>query len=330
MADKNLVYAGVESGHIYRKEAGDDDWQELAGNGLPEGPQARVIVPHPYEPDKVYVGTQNGIYFSNDRGDHWQRGDMPEGKIIWSLDIHPFKPDILYCGTAGCEIYRSDDGAQSWQYMSTVPSPDACDAVLPTRVLGLAMEPSHPENIFAALEISGVARSSDAGKTWEVANRDLAPEMDLLDLHAVAVGGSFSDFAFISNRTGIWRTRDRGENWTNLHIENFAPIAYSRGIRVAPINVNTLYACVGVDFGGSEGGVMRTTDLGNTWERFDRGIKPSSTTFGVAINPLNYDMVYFCTRRGEVYGTDDGGDSWKGHPLPGSHTDVIAVACTSV
>ena len=334
MADKALIYAGVESGHLYRKEVGDNDWHELTGNGLPEDPQVRVIVPHPYEPEKVYIGTQNGVYFSNDRGDHWQRGDMPEEKIVWSIEFHPFKPDIMYCGTAFCEVYRSDDGAASWEYLSTVPTPDEIEIPQPTAILGLAIEPSHPDNIFAAMEVAGAAVSSDAGKTWKVVNRDLAPEVDLLDLHAVAIGSSRSDFAFISNRTGVWRTRDRGENWMNLHLERFSPLCYSRGVRVAPNNVNTIYACVAVDVFGSEGGVMRSRDLGATWQRFDHGIKPASTTFGVAINPQEPDQVYFCTRRGEVFGTQDAGATWQAHPLPGSHSAEFSfggfsVACAS-
>ena len=75
--------------------------------------------------------------------------------------------------------------------------------------------------------------------------------------------------------------------------------------------------------------MLRTTDLGETWERFDKGITPQSTTFGVAINAKQPEQVYFCTRMGQVFGTHDGGSSWKEHNLPESATSVISVACSS-
>jgi photosystem II stability/assembly factor-like uncharacterized protein len=75
--------------------------------------------------------------------------------------------------------------------------------------------------------------------------------------------------------------------------------------------------------------VLRSTDLGETWERFDRGVTVGSTTFGVASNAHHPAQVYFCTRRGQVFGTHDGGVSWTEHRLPESAANVISVACAS-
>jgi photosystem II stability/assembly factor-like uncharacterized protein len=104
---------------------------------------------------------------------------------------------------------------------------------------------------------------------------------------------------------------------------------YSRGVQTAPDDPNTLYACVGLNFGSEEGGVLRTTDLGQTWERFDKGVSAKSTTFGVAVNSQATDQVYFCTRKGQVFGTHDGGSTWQEHVLPDSAGNVISVACAS-
>jgi photosystem II stability/assembly factor-like uncharacterized protein len=100
-------------------------------------------------------------------------------------------------------------------------------------------------------------------------------------------------------------------------------------VYTAPNNSNTFYACVGKDFGSAQGGVLRSTDLGATWERFDRGVAPDSTTFGVAVNTRQPEQVYFCTRRGQVFGTHDGGATWTAHRLPESALNVISIACGS-
>ena len=117
MADKSLIYVGSEGGGdfggaLYRKEAGGDSWQRLTESGLPPDPTARAIAIHPQNPDMVYVGTQRGVYVSNDRGDHWHRADMAEGRVVWSIVFHPDNPRVMYLGTEGSEVYRSDDGVR--------------------------------------------------------------------------------------------------------------------------------------------------------------------------------------------------------------------------
>ena len=255
--------------------------------------------------------------------------NLTEGRVVWSIKFHPNDPNVMFLGTEGSEVFKSEDAGENWTYQSTISNPDSVQMAFATRILGLAIESSNPNHMFAALEVGGAARSSDAGKSWQLANNNFAGDVDLMDLHGVAVGSADSSSVFISNRVGVWRTRDRGDNWENLQFERFSGIKYSRGIQASPNDPNTLYACVGMDFGSAEGGVLRTTDQGDTWERFDKGVSAQSTTFGVAINNQNPEQVYFCTRRGGVFGTHDAGASWSEDALPEGVTNVISVACAS-
>jgi photosystem II stability/assembly factor-like uncharacterized protein len=328
MAEKTYIYVGAEASGLYRQEAGHNQWQTLT-DGMPPSPQARVIAIHPQHPEVVFVGTQRGVYRSQDGGDRWQRMHLAEGRIVWSLAFHPQNPQIMFLGTEGSDVYRSDDGGERWQYLSTIVNPDAVQMAFATRILGLAIAPADPNRIYAALEVGGAARSADGGKSWQLVNRQFVGNVDLMDLHGVALGSPRADILFIANRVGVWRSQDRGERWENLHLEKFSPICYSRGVQVAPNDPDTLYACVGRNFGSEEGGVLRSTDLGESWERFDRGVTVGSTTFGVAINARRPEQVYFCTRRGQVFGTHDGGASWHEDRLPETAGNVISVACAS-
>ena len=328
MADKTLIYVGAEASGLYRKEAGESRWENLT-RGMAPSAQARTIAIHPQNPKIVFAGTQRGVYRSKDQGDNWERMNLTEGRIVWSIKFHPNDPNVMFLGTEGSEVFKSEDAGENWTYQSTISNPDSVQMAFATRILGLAIESSNPNHMFAALEVGGAARSSDAGKSWQVTNNNFAGDVDLMDLHGVAVGSADSSSVFISNRVGVWRTRDRGDNWENLQFERFSGIKYSRGIQASPNDPNTLYACVGMDFGSAEGGVLRTTDQGDTWERFDKGVSAQSTTFGVAINNQNPEQVYFCTRRGGVFGTHDAGASWSEDALPEGVTNVISVACAS-
>jgi len=328
MAGKTLIYVGAEASGLYRKEAGDDRWESLT-RGMAPSAQVRTIAIHPENPAVVFAGTQRGVYRSTDRGDNWERMHMTEGRVVWSLRFHPNDANIMFLGTEGSEVYKSKDGGGKWEYLSSILNSDAVQMAFATRILGIGIEAADPNNMYAALEVGGAARSADGGKTWKVVNSKFDGDVDLMDLHGVAVGAADSGSVFISNRTGVWRTKDRGETWEDLGFGKYSEIKYSRGVQASPNDPNTLYACVGLNFGSEEGGVMRTTDLGQTWERFDKGISAKSTTFGVAINAQAPEQVYFCTRKGQVFGTHDAGATWKEHALPESAVNVISVACAS-
>src|SRR5215510_11617503 len=109
MAEKTYIYVGAEASGLYRKEMGDHQWQALT-NGMPPAPQARAIAIHPQHPESVFVGTQRGVY-------------------------------------------RSDDGGERWQYLSTIVNPDAVQMAFATRILGLAIEPADPNRMYAAMEV---------------------------------------------------------------------------------------------------------------------------------------------------------------------------------
>jgi photosystem II stability/assembly factor-like uncharacterized protein len=322
---ESIILVGTEAGGFFRRAPGQDHWQEVTA-GLPADPQVRGLAAHPGHPGLLFAGAQDAPYKSQDNGVHWERLNIPQESVVWCYAFRPGNPDVIFLGTGTSDVYRSENGGDSWEQISTIISPEAPSMAFSMRILDLSVNQSQPDEMYAALEVGGAARSSDGGQTWQTINSGLAPKVDRLDLHGVA---ATEGRVFISNREGVWRSQDRGDNWENLHLERFSPIHYSRGIRVAPNDPNTLYACAGETFKSDQGGVLRSTDLGDTWQRFDQGSLGNSTTFGVAINRTDPDQVFFCTRDGQVIGTEDGGATWNEFPLPESVSDVISILVVS-
>ena len=172
MADQpSYVYLGlagetgpgrpVHSG-LFRLKDGDNEWEALQ-NGLPERPAVRALAVHPAKPEIIYAGTQAGPYCSADRGEHWEKVELPDhGLPVWSILFHPHNPDVILVGCENCEIYRSDDAGEHWIRLPvSVRFPEittASGANPAKRILMLDASASEPDCLYGAIEVG--ARSA--------------------------------------------------------------------------------------------------------------------------------------------------------------------------
>jgi photosystem II stability/assembly factor-like uncharacterized protein len=347
------VYVGVPQwtvtesagmlGGLFRQEVGAAEWRHLT-KGLPDKVEVRTVAIHPHDPRIIYVGTQYGPYRSCDGGESWKRLAFPEpGEVVWTIVFHPRNPQILYLGAAPPAIYRSDNGGESWRRLPIVTTAGAVKMAFPMRVIRLALDPNNPRNIYAALEVGGVIRSSDGGDTW----RDCTPALlkladrphlksqlgsdteveGMMDAHAVTVSAAPPGMVFLANRMGLFSSADQGESWRELEIWRFSPFAYGRDIQTAPHDPRTLYAALSPAAISQAGSIYRSQDLGETWRRFDRHVTPRRTMMSVAVSRQNPHCVYGVNSIGQVFGTQDGGETWREFPLPAGLRNVYTVAC---
>ena len=142
-AEHAYIYLGLagETGHgrvvdsgLFRLADGSNEWEALH-RGLPEMPAVRALAVHPQKPEIVYAGTQSGPYRSADRGEHWEKVELPDhGLPVWSILFHPHDPDVILVGCENCEIYRSDDAGERWTRLPvSVRFPESRPRPAPTR-----------------------------------------------------------------------------------------------------------------------------------------------------------------------------------------------------
>ena len=358
MADKRSTRIFVGAGHgegatrnkyrggLFRRSPGDRGWESLT-QGLPENVEVRSIVVHPRDANVIYVGTQDGPYRSLDGGNRWEGVEFPErGVIIWTLAMHPTRPNVLYAGAAPVALYRSDDAGEHWQRIASAVSPAHCErAGFDTRTIRITVDPSEPDTIYTALEVSGVIRSTDAGETWtdmsaslfelaeqphlqsNVGGRHCGHCEGMLDSHALVVSPAAPATPFLAVRMGLFRSDDRGAIWHDTQIGRYSPLTYCRDIIVSPHDPHVMFACLSQAAFSTAGSLYRSDDLARSWHRIDHGVAAQSTVMAVCLHQTDPARIYCVTRGGQVLGTEDGGASWSDDRLPVGVHDVYAVAC---
>jgi len=96
--------------YLFRTDDYGQTWRSVAGN-LPKGWTVHVVREHPKVPSLLFVGTENGLWASWDRGGQWVRlkGKMPTVPVF-DLQIHP-RDDDLIVATHGRGIFILDDAS---------------------------------------------------------------------------------------------------------------------------------------------------------------------------------------------------------------------------
>ncbi len=349
MTNQTNIYVGVagyvgrpdQKGDVgvFRRAAEGSTWEHVLSHL-----ETHTVIVHPKDPAIVFAGTSDGVWRSTDRGTTFGRTNFPDmGKQIWSFLVDAGDPNLVYAGGSPVDIYRSEDCGETWRKLPNPGVQDRATAPFAVRVMRMAQHPANPNEIFAALEVNGVINTKDAGETWEDCSADLIRLAQLpylksktvsdtfaegmLDCHAIAISPTDPDTVVLAVRMGLFSSKDQGRSWQDLEVGRFSPVTYGRDIRVSPTDPNTFYAALSVAAASHDGALYRSADAGRSWQRFDK-VQVHGTVMSVGLHARDPLQVYMAARyNGEIFGTQDGGETWQDLSLPPGVKDIYAVAC---
>jgi photosystem II stability/assembly factor-like uncharacterized protein len=269
----------------------------------------RALAVHPREPRTLYLGNELGLWRSTDGAGNWERVTSPlDGLQIWSILLLPNRPEVLLAGTCPSRLFRSEDGGRTWTE-PPVRMVQECPRIMHTRVTTLLSEPVDPQTVWAGVEIDGLRRSRDAGRTWQAVGRGLSSQ----DIHALAIisedGKSKRLLASTNNDVNL--STDDGETWQPLRLGQALPLPYFRGLGQLPGKEKVVLLGNGDFPPGTTGLVARSPDGGRTWGEARMPGRANSTLWNFATNSADPNLVYASSVSGQVYRSTDGGTSWE-------------------
>lgn len=278
-------------------------------NGMHADALVRTLVVHPRDQRQVLAGTDRGLYRSQDGGDTWQPAGL-DAFTVWSIAFHPDDSQTMFVGTGvpRAKIFKSTDDGATWTDLN-VDIVEECDNVGSPRVTGLAIDPIDPRHVWASIEVDGVRHSADGGQTWQRVDRSAIPNPDG---HAVVVSAGPPKTVLVVVNNDIYTSRDDGATWQSLGArQRFGPYHHVRDLVLDPADPCSAWATVGDSTPGTTGALMRTRDLGQSWETVSMPVEPNSSMWVVQAQPDSRDTLMAASRYGYLYRSGDGGRSWE-------------------
>ena len=239
------------------------------------------------------------------------------------------KPMLYYMGATGGGVWKTENAGTTWENLS--------DGSFDVGTIGaVAVAPSDHNVLYVGTGESpirgvttshgnGVYKSTDAGKTWTHIGLKGAGQISRIEIHP-----GDSDIAFVavqgniwapSEERGIYRTVDGGKSWQA--VLQVGPETGASDLSMDPTNPRILYAAMWehgrkpwfIKSGGEEGGIFKTTDGGDSWEKLAGGLPGVVGKIGVDVSASNPDRVYAIieseAEKGGLYRSDNAGKSWS-------------------
>jgi photosystem II stability/assembly factor-like uncharacterized protein len=287
-----------------------------------------------------FFGTS--IRHSDDLGKTWSESEtpnikFPEGtdtKITQAWQITPAgadEPDVVYAGVEPAALFRSQDAGESFELMHGLwDHPHRATWQPGGGGLGLhtiLIDPRDATKMLVAISTGGVYLSDDGGQTWRASNKGIRAQFNPEDqrypeygqcVHKVARDGGNPDRLFLQNHFGLYRSDDGGGSWAD--IANGVPSDFGFPVVAHPKNAGTafiipLIADVKRWTADAACRVYRTTDAGASWEPMTCGLPQKDAYVTVLRDAFTTDGLdpaglYFGTRGGEVYASNDDGQNW--------------------
>ncbi len=361
--DSNIVYILTGDGDggdtyslgVFKSTDGGNTWQ-TTGLSFSPGQYKRFykLIMHPSNPNILFAVGRPGIYKTTDGGNTWTQ---VSSQRAYDIEFHPTNHDTIYACKSS--FFRSTDGGNTWQAITT-GLPPSSDVIR----MAIAVTPAAPDVVYllagaTGSYLEGFYKSNDAGSSFVKKIGDLSVDPNLLGYAydgSDSSGQAWYDLAIAADPndpnlvyTGginVWKTTDGGSTWSIVaHWYAYGgpgtdPYVHA-DIHQLKFIGNTLYA-------GTDGGVFRSSDGGNTWQDLSNGLyitqfyrfsnvgnkilagaQDNGTNLytGLSsvwahvrgadgmeaiIDPSNTNIMYASSQYGNLKKTIDNGSSWQG------------------
>jgi photosystem II stability/assembly factor-like uncharacterized protein len=235
---------------------------------------------------------------------HWRSIGPPRAGRARALSGVAGQPNVFYIGFDNGGVWRSTDYGSTWTPLFDREATGSIGAI--------AVAPSNANVIYVGSGAGiirpdlatgdGMYKSTDAGKTWThlglrdsqmIANIEVDPR-NPDRLFVAVLGHPYGP----NPERGVFRSTDGGATFQKVLFKD--EYTSANDVRLDPRDPNVVYAALWQQqqgfyengaFGGTSGGIFKSTDGGSTWKPLTAGL-PAVQQANLAIAPSDPKTVY--------------------------------------
>ncbi|MEZ5345273.1 MAG: YCF48-related protein [Pyrinomonadaceae bacterium] len=293
--DSNVIYA---SGHRHKLPGGFFKTTD-GGKTWKESKQLRdeaihAMVQSSLDPNLLIVGTVNGVWYSSDSGDSWNRYTSSTTPTkLDSLAIDPRDVNTIYAGT-WWRAYKTTDGGKSWNLVKNGMIDDS-------DVFAIDINPQNPDHVIASA-CSGIYQSFNKGENWK---KIQGIPSQSRRTRAIVQNPYKPGAVYAGTTEGFWLSENGGRTWaltTTRNLEINAIAVHQSDPNKVYIATNNEGVLVSTDGGKSFG-----PNNGNFSSRFTYNVTPDIER----PNKFYATTINTATGGGFIFTSDDFGRTWR-------------------
>ncbi len=294
---------------------------------------------NPKEPSQYFVASASGGVWKTENGGTTFR-PVFDGEGSYSIGwivLDPKNPLTVWVGTGennsqrsvsyGDGVYKSEDGGKTWKNMGLKKS---------EHIGRIALDPRDASTVYVAAQgplwgpggDRGLFKTTDGGKTWKnILNisentgvTDVIVDPNNPDtVYAAAYQRRRHIWTLINGgpESALYKSTDAGATWRKIRAGLPTTELGRIGLALSPVDSNVLYATV--EAADKRGGIFRSSDRGESWERRNEYDVTAMYYSRVVADPKDVDRIYIMNVLLLV--SDDGGRTLRPLGERSKHVD---------
>jgi photosystem II stability/assembly factor-like uncharacterized protein len=220
----------ISGNKIYKTKTCGRDWNVKFFDPRTDVSFTQIAVDW-FNPTLIYAGTSNGdIFKSTDEGESWAVIKRANAAVS-SLIISPHDSRLIYAGTDGDGIWKSLDAGNTWLQIRK----EFGDIGNARRVIKILPDPVNT-NLIYLVHRDGIARSPDAGTTWEA--MPLITDIGENKVADLAIDPNDPKKMVYTGPTALVFTQDAGATW---EVKKLPTTNHGSKVMIDPIDGNIVY-----------------------------------------------------------------------------------------
>ncbi len=284
------------------------------------------------------AAASGGVWKTVNSGTSWQPVFDREGSFsIGCVVMDPNNPARIWVGSGennsqrsvsyGDGVYRSDDDGRSWKNMGLKTS---------EHIARILVDPRNSDTVYVAAQgplwkeggERGLFKTTDGGKTWNCVLK-ISDNTGVSDVVMDPRNPDVLIATSYQRRRHVWtlidggpecaihKSTDGGATWRKVTAGLPGSEMGRIGLAISPVNPDVVYAIVEAAEGN--GGIFRSSDRGETWEKRN-GYDTTAMYYGtIFADPKNVDRIYVMNFM--IMVSDDGGRTLRPMPTRNKHVD---------